>query len=121
MINFMYGIRIHEEAVIGAGLYIGHFGGIRIGICKIGSNCSINQQVVIGNNGESGGDTSIIIGDQVWIGAHTEIENSVVVENCATIGAGSIVKQGHRVHRNELVMGPDARVIKKNFDNTFLL
>jgi len=40
----MYDIRISSEADIGKGFYIGHFGGIRIGKCKIGENCSIHNR-----------------------------------------------------------------------------
>src|SRR5215470_9012576 len=49
LIQIMWGIELPRSAVIGAGFYIGHFGGITIAAqAKIGKRCSISQSVTIG-------------------------------------------------------------------------
>lgn len=119
--NAFYGIRININAEIGEGLYIGHFGGVSVGNCSIGSNCSINQHVCIGNPVDFNELTQTRIGNNVWIGAHAKIKNNVIIEDNATIAAGAVVKEGMRIKSNDLIMGLDARVISRNFDNSFLL
>lgn len=117
----MFGINIDRNASIDRGLFINHFGGIYIGKCRMGSNCSIHHQVKIGYSEDPGNeDYSIpLIGNNVWIGGHAIIYNNVVIEDNATIAAGSVVKSN--VNKNNLVMGNPARVINKNFDYTTLL
>src|SRR5690606_31017870 len=63
-VRFGYGIVLRSSAQIGAGFYIGHFGGIRVANCRIGSNCSISQRCQIGAPDGPGP----LIGDRVWVG-----------------------------------------------------
>ena len=82
-----YGIVIETSADIGPGLYIGHFGGIRVGECRIGDHCSIGQSVRIGPSPQGGRGPTI--GDRVWIGAHARILGPYMVGDGATVAAGS--------------------------------
>ncbi len=107
----MYGISIDRRAVIGAGLYIGHFGGIKIGCCRIGMNCNLHQQVTIGDH--------CVLGNYIWIGAHSVIEEGVVLADHATVMVGARVAS--EVCSRYLVSGNPARIINKNYDNTRLL
>ncbi len=121
IIRKIYGINIDKRAVIGKGFYIGHFGGIFVGACTIGENCSINQQVSIGNLNVKSQESDIKLGKNVWIGAHCKIESNVTIEDHGTIAAGSVVKEGTRIKQGYLYMGNPARAISANYDNSFLL
>jgi serine O-acetyltransferase len=118
-VRVLYGIHIHNQARIGTGFYIGHFGGIFIGKCQIGKHCSIAQHVSIGSNSSSASETGPIIQDHVWIGPHVTISGDVVIESHATIVTGSVVTKN--VKKNTLVMGNPARVINSCYDNSYLL
>lgn len=48
-------------------LYVGHFGGISIGYCKIGKNCNINQHLQLGTFPELFDPSlRVAIADNVW-------------------------------------------------------
>ena len=110
-VRLLYGINISRRASIGKGLYIAHFGGIFIGNCEIGSFCSIHQQVKIESNTQG----SPIIGNQVWIGAHTQILGSATIGCGATLGAGAVVTSN--IGKQCLALGNPTRVINKDYDN----
>ncbi len=120
LIRIFYGIYIDPGAKIGKGLYIGHFGGIYIGKCNIGENCSINHQVMIGEPG-AWEKADIRIGNNVWIGAHSKIREGVIMNDHATIAAGSIIEKNMFIKTGSLMMGNPARIIKLDFDNSSLL
>ena len=107
----MYGIRICREAKIGKGFYIGHFGGIYIASCVIGTNCSIHQHSKVFENAR--------IGNNVWIGAHAEIMKGVNVQDYGTIMVAAKVYK--TVYSRCLASGNPARIINKNYDNSSLL
>lgn len=92
------------------GVYIQHGFATIIAAKKIGENCSINQQVTIGYNGEY----VPIIGDDVTIAAGSIVVGDVCIENNATVGAGAVVV--HDVFENEVVAGVPAKVIKKSVE-----
>ena len=75
---------------------------------SIGENCSINQQVTIGYNGNE----APIIEDNVLIAAGAIVIGNVHIEKNATIGAGAVVT--HDVSKGKTVVGVSARVIKGN-------
>ena len=56
----------------------------------------------------------IIIGNDVWIGAHATIMGGVKIGNGAVIGAGAVVAKD--VPPYAIVLGNPARVIKYRFD-----
>src|SRR5665213_687800 len=52
LIKILWGIELPRAARIGAGLYIGHFGGITISpFVIIGFNCTVSQGITIGVSG----------------------------------------------------------------------
>lgn len=116
LVRKSYGIDLALSAHIGPGLYIGHFGGIRIANCEIGSYCSIAQQTVIG---DAHSDQRPIVGTGVWIGAHARILGNIRVGDGATISAGAKVRGD--VGPRMLVMGDPARTVSRNYDNSSLL
>lgn len=117
IIGKLYDIHVSPHAQIGQGCYIGHFGGIHIGRCHIGELCNINHQVTI----EDSDDIvhQVVIGDRVWIGAHSTVKRHVRIADGVTVSAGTIVKSD--VEENALVAGLSTRVLKRNYDNTVLL
>jgi serine O-acetyltransferase len=120
IIKKFYGIDIDVKSDIGMGFYIGHFGNIFIGYCKIGDNCTVNHQSRIRTlNVDYKKSAKILIGNNVWIGAQTRIEEEVVIGNNVTISGGSVVKSS--VKDNALIMGNPARVIIADYDNKTLL
>jgi serine O-acetyltransferase len=116
-VRLAYDIDLHLSAEIGEGLYIGHFGGIRLRHCRLGSQCAIQQQVVL--EPEPGEASGPVIGDRVWIGAHTRIFGPIRVGDGATIGAGAVVLQDIPPHC--LVLGNPARAIHRDYDNSDFL
>ncbi len=116
-VQILYGIHISPKASIGGGLYIGHLGGINIKNCIIGKNCSVHQQTTIGIYEDD--RNRPVIGNFVWIGAHSWINNNIVIENDATIAAGSVVTKN--IKERTLVMGNPARIIINKYNNKHLL
>ena len=115
-VRLAYGIRLEQSADIGPGFYVGHFGGIRVAHCQIGSRCAIQQHVNLGPETRGPGPT---IGSGVWIGAHTTISSSVHIGDGATIAAGAIVNQD--IPARCLVVGNPGRIIQRDYDNSAFL
>jgi len=113
----IYGINLQQSANIAAGFYINHFGGIEVKNCCIGSHCNIQQQVKLGATATT--DKKLVIGEGVYIGAHTHICTDVTVGDGVTIGAGAVVTQDIPPHC--LAIGNPARVTKQDYDNSSLL
>lgn len=110
-----YDIDLSLNADIGAGLLIGHFGGIEIKCGEIGKNCSIQQQVKILKD-EAGNIPHI--GSNVWIGAHSRISGCTIEDN-ATISAGTWLSKD--VKQFNLAAGNPGRIIAKNYNNKDIL
>jgi len=105
-----YGIEISAGTRMGAGLYMGHFGGIHVNRgAVIGNNCNIQQGVTLGkaNRGTRAG--SPVIGNNVFIGAGAKIIGRILVGDGAAIGANAVVTKD--VPPGAAVAGVPARVI----------
>ena len=94
------------DTSVGPGLFVLHGDGTFVSAEKIGENCWINQQVVIGYSNETDIPS---IGNNVTIYAGAKIIGKVSVGDNATIGANSVVIED--VPPNVTVMGVPARVI----------
>ncbi len=114
LVDLLYGIRLSSRARIGCGFYIGHFGGVVVGECVIGSHVSIYQRVVI----EAGVGGMPRIGDRVWIGAHSRISGPVRIADRATVAAGSLIAED--LPEACMAAGNPTRIIKLDFDNSGL-
>ena len=112
----LFDIRLDLSADIGPGLYIGHFGAIRVARCRIGANCSIGRltNIAAGANGPGP-----LIGDRVWIGAHAQIVGAYRIGPGSTIAAGAVVRRD--IPDGALCLGNPARVVIPNYDNRGIL
>jgi len=115
-VRHAYGIRIGLRADIGAGFWVGHFGGVEVVNCRLGERCSVGQQTRVGRVEDVNGPC---VGDGAWIGAHARITGQVKV------GEGVTIAPGARVTRNvpdrALVVGDPGRVVFRGYDNTRIL
>ena len=108
------GIYVALESDIGKGLQFGHFGGIYI-IGKIGKNCTISQQVVIGYKGGFSGGKCPTLGDNVYVGAGAKIVGGITIGNNAKIGANAVVLDD--IPDNATAVGIPAKVVKISSGN----
>lgn len=84
------GVGIWPRSEIGPGLRIEHWGGVYIE-AKIGKNCRIQQDVMIGYRGGFRGGGFPTIGDNVYVGVGAKILGEVRIGNNVIIGANAVV------------------------------
>lgn len=107
-----YGTELPINCDIGEGFVIYHPNGIVVHPnVKFGKNCSILQQVTIGNN-DKDRYTVAIIGNNCSVGAGAKIIGPVKIGNNVTIGANAVVT--HNIESNCSVGGVPARIISEN-------
>lgn len=114
--RYALGIRLDLSADIGPGLYIGHFGNIHLRRCKLGRHCSIAQstQIIPAADG-----TGPVIGDRVWIGAHTRIIGAYSIGSGSTLSAGAVIRRD--IPAGALCLGDPARILSRQYDNSSIL
>lgn len=111
-----YGIRLELTADIGPGLYIGHFGGIVLRHCRLGSNCSVSQSTRIL---PSAGIDGPYLGDRVWVGAQAQVIGQIRIGAGSTISAAAVLRKD--IFEGTLCMGNPARAVLRGYDNTRIL
>lgn len=113
LIEILTGISISSKALIGKGLYIGHFGGIFINeSVVIGENCSLGQGITIGSLG-LGKKGTPKIGNNVFIGVGAKILGDIVIGDNVKIGANAVVIDN--IPSNSTAVGIPAKVVKTDF------
>lgn len=106
----VFGVDIHPAARFGQGIMIDHGTGVVIGeTAVLGNDISILHGVTLGGSGKEGGDRHPKIGDGVMIGANASVLGNIRVNECAKIGAGSVVVA--EVPAYSTVVGVPARVV----------
>lgn len=119
LIEIVTGISLPYTTRIGAGFYIGHFGGIIINASAvIGVNCNISQGVTIGVSGREEKRGVPVIGDNVYIGANAVITGKITVGDNCVIAANSLVINS--VEANKTVLGVPAVVINSNTSKDYI-
>lgn len=104
-----YGIQIDYKTVIGKGFSIYHYNGIVINRnCIIGDNCSIRNNVTIG---EKKGKAPKI-GNNVFIGPNSCLIGDIGIGDNCIIGAGSVVVSSFE--KNSIIGGNPAKLLKKH-------
>jgi len=92
LVKMAWGIEIPRAAMIGPGLYIGHFGGIIVSSAAvIGENCNISHGVTIGAAGTRQRGGVPRIGNNVYIGPGAKVFGRITIGNNVKIGANCVV------------------------------
>ncbi len=109
VVEIATGICIPRNAEIGGGIYFPRFGSIILSHGDIGANCTIEQNVTLGQAGKGASRGMPTIGNRVFIGAHSMIVGRVTIGDDALVFPGSIVTRS--VPARAVVMGYPARVV----------
>ena len=108
--RFVTGIEIHPGATLGEGLFIDHGAGVVIGeTAEVGDNVTIYQGVTLGGTGKESGKRHPTVGDNVVIGAHSQLLGSIKVGDNVKVGSGSVVVQD--TPANATVVGNPGRPV----------
>lgn len=111
MIKCLWGIDIPRACQIGAGLYIGHFGGITLSpATMMGVNCNLSQDVTIGLGGKGERTGVPTIGDGVYIAPGAKLFGKIRIGNDVKIGANAVVYRDVPDHA-VVVLAPGFKVI----------
>ncbi len=105
------GFQISNEAEIGEGFYLYHRGTVFIGPVKIGKNCCVSHNVVIGRAYKDGKIGRPTIDDNVWIGPGAVLVGKINIGKNVRIAPNAVVN--FDVPDNAFVAGNPARYIKK--------
>jgi serine O-acetyltransferase len=110
LIEMATGISLPLECEIGEGLYIGHYGSIAVARgARIGHNSSLAQNVTLGAAPGGPARGAPVVGNRVFIGAHSVVIGAITIGDDAMICAGSVVNRS--VPARAVVMGNPARVV----------
>lgn len=108
-LQLRFGVEISYKSSIGAGFKISHGNGIVIHPnAVIGKNCSVLQQVTIGNNPLKDRNLVAHIGDNCFLGAGAKIIGPVTIGNDVVVGAQSVVTRD--VPDNSIAVGIPAKI-----------
>jgi serine O-acetyltransferase len=119
-VELLTGISIPAGCIIGAGLYIGHFGGIFVDeACRIGTNCNLSQGVTIGQGGRGEERGVPVLGNRVHVGANAIILGKIEIGDDAVIGPGALVLNS--VPPSGIVMGNPGRVVGNSGSFDFVI
>ena len=107
---YKYGIDIPPHTKIVSGLYIGHFGCIRVSPnVIIGKNCNVSPWIAIGQVNRGVRKGWPVIGDNVYIGRGAKIIGNITIGNNVAIGANCVVTLD--IPDNAVVVGIPGKVI----------
>lgn len=113
--SVMFGVDIHPGAQLGSGILLDHGTGIVIGeTAVVGDNCTLLHGVTLGGTGKDHGDRHPKIGQNVLIGAGTQVLGNIQIGNCAKIGAGSVVLRP--IPPGATAVGAPAKIIGRALD-----
>ena len=108
----VFGVDIHPAAIFGKGIMIDHGTGIVIGeTAVLGDDISLLHGVTLGGSGKESGNRHPKISNGVLIGANASILGNIRINECAKIGAGSVVVND--VPAFTTVVGVPAREVGK--------
>ena len=108
---FFTGIEIHPGAKIGEGFFIDHGMGVVIGeTSEIGDNVALYQGVTLGGTSLLKKKRHPTLGNNVVVGAGSEIIGAITIGEGAKVGAGSVVITPVPPHAT--VVGVPGRVVE---------
>jgi serine O-acetyltransferase len=119
LVEVLTGICLPGRAVIGPGLYIGHFGPLVVHRdAVIGHRCNLSQGVTIGVSGRGERRGVPRIGDRVYIATNAVVVGKITVGDDAVIGANSVVREDVAPHTT--VLGVPATVISQRGSEDYI-
>jgi serine O-acetyltransferase len=116
-IEIVAGISLPPESEVGAGLFIGHFGGIVINPrTTLGRNCNVNHGVTIGSGGRKMQEGESVegvpsFGDRVYIGPGACVFGRISIGNDVAIGANAVVTRD--LPERAVAVGVPAKIISR--------
>ena len=112
LVEVWAGVGISPQAVIGPGLYIGHFGQIIIhGEARLGSNATLTQEVTLGFTPTGRRKGAPVIGDRAYIAPGAKLFGAISIGDDVTVGANAVVTGD--VEDRAVMGGVPARLISK--------
>jgi serine O-acetyltransferase len=115
--RFFTGIEIHPGAKIGEGFFIDHGMGVVIGeTSEIGDNVALYQGVTLGGASLLKKKRHPTLGNNVVVGAGSEIIGAITIGDGAKVGAGSVVISPVPPHAT--VVGVPGRVVEMRNPDT---
>lgn len=122
MIYWFYRVRLEKESqrlglsiplnVFGKGLRIVHYGSVTVNKgCKVGKNCRIYNNTVLGTRGAGFGGGCPTIGDNTFVGTNACILGGITIGNNVVVAAGAVVIDD--VPDNATVAGIPAKIVKR--------
>lgn len=113
-VSRLYQCEISAGARIGPGLVLMHRMGVIVDAVTIGRNCTLHQNVTIGQRVARGDQGLATIGDDVWIGPGSVLAGAITVGDGVAISAGTILSRDVPAHC--LVGGNPGRVLAQDYD-----
>lgn len=110
VLTLLVGVHLPRNAMIGGGLRIWHFGGVFVNrMARIGRNCTLRENVCIGNRYT---DIDVpTIGDDVEIGVGAVIIGDISIGDRVSVGANAVVLKD--VPCDSTAVGNPARILPK--------
>jgi serine O-acetyltransferase len=105
------GYHISNEAQIGPGFHLYHRGTVYIGPVKIGKNCTVSHNVVVGRSYKKGIFGRPTLGDNVWLGTGAVVVGPIKIGNDVLIAPNAFVN--FDVPDHSLVIGNPGKIITK--------
>lgn len=109
----IFGSEIAMDCTIDGGLYVPHPYGIVLGVCDIGRNVTILQNVTIGAR-KAGDPSRAYIGDDVYLAAGAVLLGQIRIGLGATVAANAVVMVD--VPPRCIAAGVPARIIGNSVD-----
>ena len=120
MVEIMTGIDIPFTAIIGKGLYIGHFGCIILSPNTVmGEFCNISHENTIGQAGRNGVQSTPVIGNRVYIAPGAKLFGGIKIGDHVAIGSNAVVTKD--LPENAVAVGVPARVINYKGSVDFII
>lgn len=109
-IGLITSVELPKKAAIGKGLYIPHASSIIVHQnVSLGKNCTISQEVTIGEGGRGEKKGWPQIGDRVYIAPGAKVFGAISIGHDVAIGANAVVNKSFE--KSAVVAGIPAKVI----------